>query len=88
MKGIVLSYRHQKGVYFDFKKEEMVMGLTQTCYLPTQKIAKKIIEERDLSNSYEAIEVEIEHEENNKYAFYYGWLVGTVITAFFFWFNS
>lgn len=49
---------------FDFAKEDDTMDLTETCFLPTEELAKSIIGE--LLNSYDYIPVEIELETLQK----------------------
>ncbi|MGH0596652.1 hypothetical protein [Bacillus mycoides] len=64
MKFWAIAYQYQEDVFFDFAKEDDTMDLTETCFLPTEELAKSIIGE--LLNNHDYIPVEIELETLQK----------------------
>lgn len=64
MKFWALAYQFQEDVYYDFKKEEDTMDLSESCFLPTEIMALDVIS-NELSSNYIPVEITLERLERN-----------------------
>ena len=64
MKFWAIAYQFEEDSFYDFKKQEDTMDLTETCLLPTKELADKFIEE-ELSLQYVPVEIKLETLQKN-----------------------
>lgn len=64
MKFFALAFQYQEDVFYDFSKREDTTHLTETCFLPTEKMASDFISE-ELSEKYAVVEIELESLQPN-----------------------
>lgn len=67
MKFWAIAYLYQEDVFFDFGKGdegEDVLGLEQTCLLPTKQLALEIIN-NELGGDYVPVKIELETLNKN-----------------------
>lgn len=57
-----IAYQYQGDIFVDFSKMEDTMELSETCFLPTKKMAEEFIEET-LSDSYVPVSIQLERLE-------------------------
>ncbi|MEM5646510.1 hypothetical protein AAHH72_19425 [Bacillus cereus] len=55
----VLAYLYQEDVYYDFAEEDTTIGYTATCFLPTEEMAQKYIDENNGSDEFIPVKVTV-----------------------------
>jgi hypothetical protein len=64
MKFWAIAYQFQEDIFWDFALQDESMELKETCFLPTEEMAKNYIDEH-LSDDYVPVKIEIERVERN-----------------------
>lgn len=64
MKFWTIAYQFEEDVFFDFSANDTTFTLNETCFLPTESMAKEFIEE-NLNIDFVPVEIELERLEKN-----------------------